>query len=187
MLRPAREEDLPRMLAWRNQDTNRQVSTHQDPISPAEHARWWQAVAQDPTRQVLVLEVDESPCGVVTFFNLRSQGGRRRGGWGFHLDHDGLAARGATLVAWQRAMREAVEHAFTALELDVLEAEVLEHNEAVRRANRRLGFTEGPPVEREVPDAAAPTGRAVRRVLPVQLTREDHLTRRSRARRGAPA
>lgn len=178
MLRPALETDLENLLAWRNQDANRQVSTQQAPITAEQHARWWHAVSTDPSRRVLVLEVDNSPCGVVTFFNLRSDHGRRRGAWGFHLDHDGLAERGATLVVWQRAMREALDHAFGELDLDVLEAEVLEDNEVVRRANRRLGFTEGP-----VEDRPDPTTHAVRRVVPVALNRENR--RRSRREPGA--
>ena len=186
MLRPARETDVENLLAWRNQEVNRQVSTHQAPITAEEHATWWHAVQEDPARRVLVLEVDNSPCGVVTFFNLRSDGGRRRGAWGFYLDHDGLAARGATLVAWQVAVREALDHAFDVLDLDVLEAEVLEHNEVVRRANRRLGFVEGPVQVRRV--AGARAGRTVvRRVVPVELAREDRRAGPRRATTGGAA
>ncbi|NUR05492.1 MAG: GNAT family N-acetyltransferase [Nocardioidaceae bacterium] len=173
MLRTAREDDLTSMLEWRNQTTNREVSNHQGVITPEEHARWWSAVRDDPEREVLVLEIDNSPCGVVAFFNVRSDGVRRRGSWGFYLDHDGLAENGAALVAWQVVMREALAHAFGALGLDVLEAEVLEHNAAVRSTNRRFGFVEGEVERREVDGSP-------RSVVPVVLTAEDHAARTAR-------
>jgi RimJ/RimL family protein N-acetyltransferase len=171
MLRPAVDEDVARMLEWRNQKANREVSNHQGVIAPDEHARWWEAVRDDPERHVLVLEIDNSPCGVVSFFNLRSDGVRRGGSWGFYLDHDGLARTGAALVAWQVVMNDAIGHAFDEIDLDDLEAEVLEGNSAVRMNNRRHGFVEGE-VETRTVDGTT------RRVVPVALRREDRRTRR---------
>lgn len=175
MLRPAGEGDAETIRGWRNQAANREVSLHQHEIGAAEHRRWWSEVVGDPARRVLVLELEGTPCGVVTFTGLRDVGHQRYGRWGFHLDHDGLGRRGATLVAWQQVMRAAVTYAFELLALDVLEAEVLEHNAAVRSANRRLGFHEGP-VRVERVDGEE------RRVLPLRL---DRATWQERARRRA--
>lgn len=172
MLRPATDDEVDLLLRWRNQDANRRVSIHQHLIQEEEHRRWWSGVRGDPRRRVLVLEIDGEPCGAVTFARLRDVGSRRHGSWGFFLDHDGLRERGATFVAWQRVVREALDHAFDLLDLHVLEAEVLEDNDVVRRSNRRLGFVEGEVEQRDVDGET-------RRVVPVTLARADHLQRRT--------
>lgn len=174
MLRPARESDVDVIREWRNQQANREVSNNQHEISPDEHRAWWERTSHDPTRRVLVLEIGERPCGVVNFFDLDRDGEKRTGSWGFFLDHEGLSADDATFVAWNTAMKEAIEYAFDELGLDLLEAEVLEENEAVRATNRRFRFTEGTPQARET-DGRTTT------VIPISLRRED----RRRARRSS--
>lgn len=168
MLRPATDADLPSMLAWRNQEANRAVSLTQHVITAEEHAAWWSRVQADPTRQVLMFEYADQPLGVVTYFDHDAS--TRTASWGFYLDHDGTTAAGTALMAWTKIMREAVRYAFApepdGLGLDVLEGEVLPHNEAVRQMNRRLGFVEGEPVEQEVEGS-------VITAIPVRLRRED--------------
>jgi len=162
MLRPASERDLALMRSWRNQQANRAVSLTQHEIGPEEHLAWWERTAADPSRRVLVFEADGTPRGVVSFFDLEQD----RGSWGFYLDHDGAEAEGTTLLLWMRVMREAIAYAFDELGLDVLEGEVLGHNESVRAMNRRFGFVEGAAEHREI------DGRRVA-VHPVRLRRED--------------
>ncbi len=174
MLRPARESDVEVIREWRNQQANREVSNNQHVISPDEHRAWWERTSDDPTRRVLVLEIGSRACGVVNFFDLDLDAEKRTGSWGFFLDHEGLSADDATFVAWNTAMKEAIEYAFDELGLDVLEAEVLEENEAVRATNRRFRFTEGTPQTREA-DGRTTT------VIPISLRRED----RRRARRSS--
>ncbi|MEV6692318.1 GNAT family N-acetyltransferase [Micromonospora sp. NPDC051196] len=142
MLRNATEDDVNLMLSWRNQDNNRQVSKTHHVITADEHARWWAATRSDPARRVLIYLHGYTPCGVVTFFDLRFDGSRT-GSWGFYLDADGLAERGETLTAWTGVMQAAVEHAFDVLDLDRLDGEVLAHNTVVRQMNRRFRFVEG--------------------------------------------
>jgi RimJ/RimL family protein N-acetyltransferase len=174
VLRPARESDVEVIREWRNQQANREVSNNQHVISPDEHQAWWERTSHDPTRRVLVLEIGDRACGVVNFFDLAPEDEKRTGSWGFFLDHEGLSADDATFVAWNTAMKEAIEYAFDELGLDVLEAEVLEENEAVRATNRRFRFTEGTPQTREA-DGRTTT------VIPISLRRED----RRRARRSS--
>ena len=73
-------------------------------------------------------------------------------------------------------MREAVAYAFApepdGLDIDLLEGEVLPHNESVRAMNRRLGFTEGEPYEQTTDDGVVTA-------IPVSLHRDDRPTRRS--------
>ena len=105
MLRPATADDLPNMLAWRNQDANRSVSIHQHLITAEEHAAWWSRVSQDPTKRVLMFEYASRPLGVVTFFDLDPDA--RSASWGFYLDHDGTttassAVPSAVVPSWSR-------------------------------------------------------------------------------------
>lgn len=152
------------MRAWRNQPANREVSTYQHEITADEHARWWAAVAEDPSRQVLIFEYDGRPLGVVTFFDLDL--GRRTGGWGFYLDNETTTTEGIAMMAWIQVMKDATTYAFDELGLDVLTGEVNEDNEAVRMMNRRFRFTEGEP--RTLDDG--------RVFYPISLRREDRRT-----------
>ena len=176
MLRPATDTDLPMMLAWRNQDANRSVSIHQHVINAEEHAAWWTRVQQDPSGRVLMFEYAGHPLGVVTFFDHDRS--THTASWGFYLDHDGTTAAGTALLAWTKIMREAVAYAFEpepdGLDVDVLEGEVLPHNESVRTMNRRLGFTEGSPVDQTIGDSVVTA-------IPVRLRREDRRTPRTSA------
>lgn len=151
MLRPATEADKESIRVWRNHPEVRAVSLQQDEITPEQHEAWWQAVQDDPSRQVLMYVRHEVPVGVVTFFDLTAEGERPRSGmWGYYLDNAGLTASGQLLPAWMQIQREGVRYAFGELGLDVLEGEVLDANEAVRRMNKRNGFEEIESTEREV-------------------------------------
>ena len=83
-----------------------------------------------------------------------------------YLDHDTTTADGTAMLAWMQVMTEATAFAFDELGLDVLNAEVLEHNEPVRMMNRRFRFTEGEPIAR------TSRNREIT-VIPVQLLREN--------------
>ncbi|MFI7022149.1 GNAT family N-acetyltransferase [Micromonospora sp. NPDC049900] len=169
VLRDATGDDVNLMLSWRNLPVNRQVSKTDHVISAEEHRRWWEAVRTDPARRVLTYLHDGVPAGTVTFFDLRFDG-LRIGSWGFFLDAEGLAGRGATLPAWLAVMRAAVAYAFDVLALDRLDGEVLAHNTVVRRMNRRFRFVEG--VGRvEVHD-----GREIT-VIPISLHRDNRRRR----------
>ncbi|MFF5296979.1 GNAT family N-acetyltransferase [Paractinoplanes globisporus] len=170
MLRPATDDDLDAMHAWRNQPPNREVSINSHEITPGEHAAWWSRTRTDPSRQVLIYERDGVPSGVVNFFDLSAAGPGRTGSWGFFLDTAGLGERGETLPAWLEVMREAADHAFDTLGLDELTGEVLADNVVVRQMNRRFRFVEGEPESREA------DGRTIT-VIPISLKRENRRRR----------
>jgi RimJ/RimL family protein N-acetyltransferase len=165
MLRTATDTDVDDILRWRNQPANREVSITSHEISPAEHAQWWARAIVDPARRVLIYERDGAGAGVVNFFDLALHESPRTGSWGFFLDAERLAERGATLPAWIEIMRDAEAYAFDELGLDELRGEVLEQNAVVRQMNRRFRFVEGEP---NIRDAG---GRTVV-VLPLSLRRD---------------
>jgi len=147
-LRPGRDGDRDRVLAWRNHPDVRRASITHHVIEPAEHRAWWQRVSTADNRRVLIYERDGVVAGVVNFFDLELDTEPRTGAWGFFLDADGLAERGETLPAWIEVMKEATSYAFDELGLDDLYGEVLEHNTVVRQMNRRFRFVEGEPETR---------------------------------------
>lgn len=164
MLRPATDADVEAMLGWRNQQANREVSNNQHVIGLEEHLAWWERAKADDSRHDLIFEYDGRPLGAVNFFDHDRE--QKTASWGFYLDNDTTTAEGTAMLAWQAVMKEAIAFAFDELELDVLHAEVLEHNEAVRLTNRRFRFTEGEPFERTVEDRTI-------RVIPIELRREN--------------
>lgn len=161
MLRPATDADQPDVLRWRNHPDVRAVSLTQHEIGADEHSAWWESTKQRDDRLVLVYVKNDVPAGVVTFFDLDRDAGTSW--WGYYLDNDGLAERGELLPAWMQIQREAKRYAFDTLGLRVLEGEVLEGNEAVRRFNRRNGFEEVSSEVREI-DGVATTVWRVRAV-----------------------
>ncbi|WP_027346620.1 GNAT family N-acetyltransferase [Hamadaea tsunoensis] len=165
MLRTATDEDVDDILRWRNQRANREVSITSHEITPAEHAGWWARASVDPTRRVLIYERDGAGAGVVNFFDLALDVPQPSGFWGFFLDAEGLAERGATLPAWIEVMKDAEAYAFDHLGLHELHGEVLEHNAVVRQMNRRFRFVEADPETREV------DGRSIV-VIPISLRRD---------------
>ncbi|HEX6443663.1 MAG TPA: GNAT family N-acetyltransferase [Streptosporangiales bacterium] len=168
MLRDAEEADLEAIRRWRNDERVRVVSLTSHEIGPEEHRRWWRRASTDPSRRVLVYERAGVPSGVVNFFDLDDTA--RTVAWGFFLDLAGLDARGETLPAWLEIQRDALDHAFDVLGVDVLTGEVLEHNTVVRRMNRRFGFAEGEPTVRTAGDRVV-------RVHPIRLHRDDRRAR----------
>ena len=88
------------------------------------------------------------PAGVVTFFDYDAEA--KTSWWGYYLDNDGLTERGELLPAWIQIQREAVKYADAQLDIDTLDAEVLEVNEGVRRFNKRNGFVEMETETREI-------------------------------------
>lgn len=164
MLRPATDEDSADVLRWRNHPEVRAVSLTQHEIDADEHAVWWEATKGNPTRAVYVYLRHEVPSGVVTFFDIDPDAGSAW--WGYYLDNEGLGARGELLPAWIEIQRQAKRFAFDELGLTTLEGEVLEANEAVRRFNRRNGFSEIDSYTRDIDGVPTP-------VLRVRATKNE--------------
>ncbi|EWT01143.1 peptide chain release factor 2 [Intrasporangium oryzae NRRL B-24470] len=147
MLRPATDDDCADVLRWRNHPEVRAVSLTQHEITEEEHAAYWAATKATDAREIYMYVRHGVPSGVVTYFDIDRDGASAW--WGYYLDNDGLTERGELLPAWIEIQRQAKRLAFDELGLEVLEGEVLEANEAVRRFNRRNGFEE---VERYIRD-----------------------------------
>ena len=140
MLRPAEDQDLNAMRAWRNHPEVRRVSLTQHEIAADEHRGWWERVKADPMRLVLIYERGDLPSGVVAFFDLDREAGTAW--WSYFLDNDGLEQRGELFPAWISIQRDAVRYAKKQLKLRHLHAETLTTNQAAADFNARQGLIE---------------------------------------------
>jgi spore coat polysaccharide biosynthesis protein SpsF len=131
-LRPAEAADRARLLAWRNDPDAVRFSLSGRSVEAAEHERWLAARLEDPATRLLIGEVDGDPVGMVRV--------------------DVEAAVGVVSVAVAPTSRGhgLGTRLLTALldefrgdpQVDRLRAEVLDENEASRRAFLAAGFTD---------------------------------------------
>lgn len=165
MLRPASDADKAAVLVWRNHPVVRQWSLNQDVISPDEHDRYWASLATSKGRKVYIYEHDGVPSGVVTYSDIDAEA--RSATLGYFLDNAGLEERVQLLPAWITMHTEAVALGFEELALDVIDGEVIDNNAAVRRLNKRNGFTDVRTEERTI-------GGRVVTIHKIQCRRPDH-------------
>src|SRR5829696_2800333 len=130
-LRPAVAADRDLLLKWRNDPQTRSVSRDVHVISADEHDTWLKRVLADPTRRLLIAELDGAPIGEVRFDRL---------GPGCYEVSISLApdARGRGLGS--RLLRFAVEWAWRATNARLLDAAIREGNEASMRIFLKAGF-----------------------------------------------
>lgn len=64
-LRRANAADEARLLEWRNDAQTRAMAIAQDPVAPADHARWLNARLADPGTLLTIAEQDGTPVGTV--------------------------------------------------------------------------------------------------------------------------
>ena len=168
MLRPATDADRESVRVWRNHPDVRAVSLTQHEIGPEEHALWWERVKADPTREVLIYERGGVPAGVVSLWDIDPEAGSLW--WGYYLDNEGLTARGELLPAWIQIQRDAVKYV-DGMQIDIMDAEVLDSNEGVRSFNRRQGFVDVETYEQDI-NGTAQLVHHVRRTRPAPRTQE---------------
>ncbi len=66
-VRLAELSDSDRILQWNNDPETRKNSINQDEISKEDHAKWYAGKLEDPEYLMLVLEKDQTPCGLVRY------------------------------------------------------------------------------------------------------------------------
>jgi RimJ/RimL family protein N-acetyltransferase len=70
-LRLIKEQDLPRTLAWRNQDHIRRWFFFSQPLTPEQHAGWFARYQQRDDDFVFIIEDESSePIGQVALYNV---------------------------------------------------------------------------------------------------------------------
>ena len=129
-LRLMTEADLSLVLEWRNHPEIRRHMYSQREISPAEHAKWFKNTSANPSRVLLIFEVDGAPMGYASF-TLHEDS---EADWGFYLAPNAPKGTG-------RLMGNAItNYAFSVLGLEKLCGEVLENNVSSQRFHLHHGF-----------------------------------------------
>jgi UDP-4-amino-4,6-dideoxy-N-acetyl-beta-L-altrosamine N-acetyltransferase len=130
-VRAMSDEDLGRVLAWRNHPEVRRFMYTQHEIGPTEHARWFESASQDSRRHLLIFEIAGTPQGFINLHQIASGG---IADWGFYAAPDSPAGTG------QQLGRSALEHAFGVLKLHKVCGQALAYNEHSIKFHQRLGF-----------------------------------------------
>lgn len=124
-------DDLHRVLGWRNHPDIRRYMYTQHEIAMEEHQRWFERAAQDQSKHLLIFEVGATPFGFIHFSQL-SNG--VIADWGFYVAPDAPKGYG------RRLGRAALDYAFGELHLHKICGQALAFNERSIRFHRSLGF-----------------------------------------------
>lgn len=131
-MRSMQEQDLKRVLAWRNAPGVRRHMYTQRLITPKEHTEWFERASQDPHRHLLIYEQNGLPLGFVKLDLVDVA--TKCAEWGFYLAPE--AGRGCG----QELGRCALTYAFDVLGVEKLCGDVLADNARSQRFHERLGF-----------------------------------------------
>lgn len=133
-LRPLREDDRPRLLAWRNSPQVAAYMYSDHLIRPDEHDRWFDGLAGDGRRRFWVIEVDDVPVGLTNLVDIDPVQGRAV--IARYIADPAMRGRGVGGFAEFKVL----DHAFSRLGLRKLWSEVLETNAVAWRLHMANGF-----------------------------------------------
>ena len=131
LIRSMTEDDLPMVLTWRNHPEVRRFMLTQHEISMTEHLQWFNRVAHDSTRCLLIVQEHDNPIGYVQFSDV-SPGGIAD--WGFYARPEAVKGNG------QKIGTSALDFAFSQLKLHKVCGQTIAINQASIRFHEKLGF-----------------------------------------------
>jgi UDP-4-amino-4,6-dideoxy-N-acetyl-beta-L-altrosamine N-acetyltransferase len=133
-LRMLTRADLPALLSWRNSEAVQTMMFSSRPISMAEHERWFQRVAEDSARHVLVMENDAQLLGTINFVGNRHSASVLD--WGFFKNPAAPKGTGHRLGVL------GLNWVFSNTTAHKIVGEVLAFNKGSQRFHQRLGFVQ---------------------------------------------
>jgi UDP-4-amino-4,6-dideoxy-N-acetyl-beta-L-altrosamine N-acetyltransferase len=133
-LRPLREEDGARVLAWRNAPHVAEHMFAEGAIGEAAHARWLDKVLRAEAEQYWIIVLDGLPVGLANVVGIDRH--NRRADWGFYIGEP--SARGSGVG--RAALYLVIEQAFGAYALHRLTCSALAVNESAWRLYESMGF-----------------------------------------------
>ncbi|MEO0443019.1 MAG: UDP-4-amino-4,6-dideoxy-N-acetyl-beta-L-altrosamine N-acetyltransferase [Pseudomonadota bacterium] len=132
-LREVSEQDLEMLLCWRNHSSVSQYMYHQNTITMDEHLRWYARTQKNPLTANYIFEHRDKPSG---FVSLSRYSWANIGEWGFYIAPEADKGTG-------RALAEVtLKHFFENLQMDKINAEVIDYNTRSINYHKRLGFVE---------------------------------------------
>jgi RimJ/RimL family protein N-acetyltransferase len=134
-LRRLREDDRWTLFEWRGTDRVRLVSVHDEPLERERHSAWFDTRVTARRDEVLVVEWQQRPVGVVQLEGLDADQGLAS--WGCHLgDTDVPHGLGASLPLL------VMGYGFESHGLRRMQAQVLGHNHRMLTILRRIDMAE---------------------------------------------
>lgn len=120
---------------WRNSDAVAAGMITNQTVTVAEHEAWLSGVLDSDECEYWVICADGRPAGLVYVYDIDRARGECR--WGFYNADVDLRGRGVV----RSALSTVLDHVFGELGIDLVNAEVLEGNDASLGLHQRLGFT----------------------------------------------
>ena len=130
-IRKIEQDDLERLLTWRNHPEIRRCMYTQHEITWDEHLRWFLNKKDDPKNHLLIFELAQNPEGFVSFYEKKCAG---TVDWGFYIAPDAPNKIGRLLGV------TALSYAFKIIGVHKVCGQVLAYNEKSIRFHMSLGF-----------------------------------------------
>ncbi|MEB3102220.1 UDP-2,4-diacetamido-2,4,6-trideoxy-beta-L-altropyranose hydrolase [Ferviditalea candida] len=134
-LRPITEEDLEKVLTWRNSERIRANMYTDHIISEFEHKEWFQKINNDPAVACMLYEIKGVPAGVIHYTNIDRR--NQKCEWGFYLGDPDLPKGTGIIMGYL-----GVEYAFENMGIRKLYGEAFAFNRASIKFHRKLGFVQ---------------------------------------------
>jgi len=134
-LRLIEEQDLNKVLEWRNSDRIRMNMYTDHLISLEEHRAWFTRLKNNKKNISLVFEYKNEPVGVMNFTGIDEQ--NKKCTWGFYLGEENLP-KGTGLALGYFGL----QYAFEKMNIRKLSGEVFGFNTASYHFHKKLQFVE---------------------------------------------
>ena len=128
------ENDLEKVLKWRNSENVRTNMFTAHIISWEEHLSWYKKITTEQSNKCMLFEYEEIPIGLVQLTNIDEHNSRCY--WGFYIG-DKDAPKGSGLAMGYLAL----EYIFEELKVRKLCSEVLAFNKVSIEYQKKLGFS----------------------------------------------
>jgi UDP-4-amino-4,6-dideoxy-N-acetyl-beta-L-altrosamine N-acetyltransferase len=134
-LRQLRQQDLSRVLDWRNSDRIRASVFNDTVISLEEHRAWFKRIQNSSEIVVLIFEHRAVPMGIISFTQIDPKNGKAL--WGFYVgEKDRPSGMGSALGYL------GIRYGFEDLRLRKVTSEVLCSNARSVGLHQKLGFVQ---------------------------------------------
>lgn len=132
-LRTLQQEDLEKVLEWRNSERIR-INMYSDHIIDwEEHLAWFSRIKDKQDSSYCICELDQRPIGMIYFTDIDLKNSKSV--WGFYLGETDTPPGSGVGMEFL-----ALEYAFEKLEIRKLSCEVFEFNKSVIKLHKRFGF-----------------------------------------------
>ena len=131
-LRSIEESDLQLILNWRNDEKVRKNMYNENLISHTEHVNWWNSILISDNKKYLIYENFSIPLGVIGFTEIDKK--NLKVNWNFYSNPVAPVGIGSFMEFL------ALDYAFSILEVNKVNCEVLIQNKSVIALHEKFGF-----------------------------------------------